>query len=82
MRKSKFSPEQIAKTVKEFDDGKSLAEYVMHTESAQHVFTNGEASMSSKKLRRLKSLEEENRSLKLMYTNISLDYHMAEEIIE
>jgi len=38
--------------------------------------------MNGKELKRLKDLEEENRRLKQMYANLSLDHQMAKEIIE
>ena len=40
------------------------------------------AGMSSKELKRIKELEEENIRLKQMYANLSLDYELAKEIIE
>lgn len=40
------------------------------------------AGMSSKELKRIKELEEENVRLKQMYANLSLDYELAKEIIE
>ena len=85
MRKSKFSPEQIAKILKEFDGGKSVAEisraYGVSTASF-YKWRSKYAGMSSKELRRLKSLEEENRRLKQMYATLALDHQMAKEIIE
>ena len=38
--------------------------------------------MSGKVLRRIKELEEENRKLKQIYTNLAFDHQMAKEIIE
>ena len=38
--------------------------------------------MSSKELKRIKELEEENVRLKQMYANLSLDYELDKEIIE
>lgn len=40
------------------------------------------AGMSSKELKRIKELEEENVRLKQMYANLSLDYELDKEIIE
>ena len=85
MRKSKFSPPQIAKILKEFEDGKSV-----HEITREHVVSSAlfykcrskYAGLSSKELKRLKSLEEENRKLKQMYATLALDHQMAKEIIE
>ena len=85
MRKSKFSPQQIAKILKEFDDGKNVEQI-----SREHGISIGTfykwrskyAGMNSKELKRLKELEEENRKLKQMYATLALDHELAKEIIE
>lgn len=85
MRKSKFSPQQIAKILKEFDNGKSVEEisreYGVST-SAFYKWRSRYAGMSGKELKRIKELEEENRKLKQMYATLALDHQMAKEIIE
>lgn len=85
MRKSKFSPQQIAKILKEFDNGKSVEEisreYSVST-SAFYKWRSRYAGMSGKELKRIKELEEENHKLKQMYANLALDHQMAKEIIE
>jgi len=85
MRKSKFSPQQIAKILKEFDNGKSVEEisreYGVST-SAFYKWRSRYAGMNGKELKRIKELEEENRKLKQMYANLALDHQMAKEIIE
>lgn len=85
MRKSKFSPEQIAKILKEFESGKSVPEisreYGISTTSF-YKWRSKYAGMNSLELKRLKSLEEENRRLKQMYATLALDHQMAKEIIE
>ena len=40
------------------------------------------AGMESSQLKELKSLQEENRRLKHMFAELSLDYKLAKEIIE
>jgi len=85
MRKSKFSPQQIAKILKEFDNGKSVEEisreYKVST-STFYKWRSKYSGMNSKELKRLKTLEAENQRLKQMYANLSLDHQMAKEIIE
>jgi putative transposase len=85
MRKSKFSPTQIAKILKEFDNGKSVDQITREhgvSSSAFYKWHERYAGMNSKELKRLKELEEENRKLKHMYANLALDHQMAKEIIE
>lgn len=85
MRKSKFSPQQIAKILKEFDHGKSVEEISREhgvSPSAFYKWRSNYAGMSGKELKRIKELEEENQKLKQMYANLALDHQMAKEIIE
>jgi putative transposase len=85
MKKSKFSPTQIAKILKELDNGKSAVEisreYGVST-AAFYKWRERYAGMSGKELKRIKELEEENRKLKQMYATLALDHQMAKEIIE
>ncbi|OEY73644.1 transposase [Salegentibacter salarius] len=85
MKKSRYSPQQIAKILKEFDNGKTAAEisreYGIST-AAFYKWLERYGGMNGKELKRLKDLEEENRRLKQMYANLSLDHQMAKEIIE
>ena len=85
MKKSRFSPKQIAKILKEFDNGKSVAEITCDQSVSSAAFykcRSKYAGMSGKVLRRIKELEEENRKLKQIYTNLAFDHQMAKEIIE
>ncbi|WP_345007082.1 IS3 family transposase [Snuella lapsa] len=85
MRKSKFSPQQIAKILKEFDNGKSVEQITREhgvSTSAFYKWRERYAGMNGKELKRIKELEEENRKLKQMYANLALDHQMAKEIIE
>ena len=85
MRKSKFSPTQIAKILKEFDNGKSVAEITREHgvgSAAFYKWRSKYAGMNGRELKRIKRLEEENRRLKQMYANLALDHQMAKEVIE
>lgn len=85
MRKSKFSPQQIAKILKEFDNGKSVDQISREhgvSPAAFYKWRSRYAGMSSRELKRLKALEEENRRLKQMYATLALDHQMAKEVIE
>lgn len=85
MKKSRYSPQQIAKILKEFDNGKTAVEisreYGIST-AAFYKWRERYGGMNGQELKRLKDLEEENRRLKQMYANLSLDHQMAKEIIE
>ena len=85
MRKSKFSPIQIAKILKEFDTGKTVLDITRDygvSSASFYKWRSKYAGMSSKELKRLKALEDENRKLKQMYATLALDHQMAKEVIE
>ncbi len=85
MRKSKFSPHQITKILKEFDNGKPVSDITRDhgvSSAAFYKWRSKYAGMNSKELKRLKELEDENRKLKQMYATLVLDYQMEKEIIE
>ena len=85
MRKSKFSPQQIASILKEFDNGKSVIDITRDhgvSSAAFYKWRSKYAGMNSQELKKLKLLEEENRKLKHMYATLALDHQMAKEIIE
>ena len=85
MRKSKFSPQQIAKILKEFDNGKSVEQITREhgvSSASFYKWRSKYSGMNSSELKRLKELEEENRKLKQMYATLALDHEMAKEIIE
>lgn len=85
MRKSKFSPQQIAKILKEFDSGKTVDQISRDhgvSSATFYKWRSKYSGMNSSELKRLKELEEENRKLKQMYATLALDHQMAKEIIE
>ncbi len=85
MRRSKFSPDQIAKILKEFDNGKSVEEISREhgvSTATFYKWRSKYAGMNSSELKKLKQLEEENAKLKQMYATLALDHQMAKEIIE
>jgi putative transposase len=78
MKKSKFSESQIVNILKEAEAGASVEEL-----SRQYGFSKAKYSgMSVSELKRLKELEEENRRLKQMYANLSLEHEVLKDIIE
>jgi len=85
MRKSKFSPTQIAKILKEFEQGKTADDISREhkvSKAAFYKWRERYAGMSGKELKRIKELEDENLKLKQMYATLALDHQMAKEIIE
>ena len=85
MKKSKFSESQIVNILKEAEAGVSVEDL-----SRQHGFSRASfykwkskySGMSVSELKRLKEVEEENRRLKQMYANLSLENEVLKDIIE
>lgn len=85
MKKSKFSPTQIANILKEFDNGKKVEEISREygvSRAAFYKWRERYGGMSGSELKRIKELEEENSKLKRMYANLALDLEAARYIIE
>lgn len=85
MKKSRFSPEQIAKILKDYDNGITSEELCRLNGISRQTFYKWRskyAGMESGDLKRLKQLEEENAKLKRMYANLALDLEAAKYIIE
>lgn len=85
MKKSKFSPEQIAKILKEFENGKKQEIITREYGISAATFYNWRkkyGGLEASELKRIKELEEENAKLKRMYANLALDLETARYIIE
>ncbi len=85
MKKKRFSPEQIAGILKEFENGKSALEIVRDhgvSKAAFYKWRERYGGMNSDELKKMKALEEENRKLKHMYAELALDLKFAKEFIE
>ena len=85
MKRKTFTPQQIAKLLQEFAEGKSVAEISREHGVSQAAFYKWRQRyncMDATELKRLKDLEEENRRLKAMYAELALDLKVAKEIIE
>jgi putative transposase len=85
MKKSRFSPTQIAGILKTFDQGKSVEEISREHGVSRQTFyqwRNKYVGLEAKELKRIKELDEENARLKKMYANLALDLDLAKYIIE
>lgn len=85
MKKSKFSPNQIASILKQFDEGKSVEEIAREhgiTRATFYQWRKRYGGLEATELKRIKELEEENARLKRMYTNLALDLDMAKHILK
>lgn len=85
MKKSKFTPTQVAKILKEYELGKSVEELGREygfSRPTFYVWRQRYGGMDAKELKRVRELEEENAKLKRMYANLALELETAKYIIE
>jgi len=85
MKKSQFSPNQIAAILKEFDNGKSAEEINREygvSKASLYKWRQRYGGMDATELKRIKELEEENARLKKMYANLAMELDVAKYIIE
>jgi putative transposase len=85
MKKSKFSERQIVNILKETEAGVALEDLIRQhgfSKAAFYKWKGKYSGMSVSELKRLKELEEENRRLKQMYANLSLEHAALKDIIE
>jgi putative transposase len=85
MKKSQFSPNQIASILKEFDNGKTAEEVTRDhgvSKAALYKWRQRYGGMEASELKRIKELEDENARLKRMYANLAMELDTAKYIIE
>ena len=76
MRKSKFSEQQIIGILKQAESGMALADLCRQSGISEQTFYRWRAKfggMDASEAKRLKDLEEENRKLKRLVADLSLD---------
>jgi putative transposase len=82
--KKRFREEQIAYALKQAETGTSVSEVIRKmgiTEQTYYRWKKKYGGLGMSELRRLKQLEEENRKLKQMVADLSLDKHMLQEVL-
>ena len=85
MKRSSFSPAQIAGILKEFDNGKTAEEITREhglSKATLYKWRQRYGGMEATELKRIKELEEENSRLKRMYANLAMELDTAKWIIE
>jgi putative transposase len=84
MKKSRYTDEQIAFALRQAETGTPVAEVIRKMGIAEQTFYNWKrryGGLGPGEVRRLKQLEEENRRLKQMVADLSLDKHMLQDVI-
>lgn len=82
--KKRFTEEQIAYALRQAESGLSVPEIIRKigiTEQTFYRWKKRYAGMGVSELRKLKALEEENKQLKKLVADLSLDKHMLQDVL-
>ncbi len=85
MKTSKFTEEQIVYALRQVEAGEAVVDICRKLGISQQTFYSWKkkyGGLGSSELRRMKLLEDENRKLKRLVADLSLDKHMLQEVIE
>jgi putative transposase len=84
MKKSQFTPEQITFTLRQAESGTPVPEVCRKMGISDQTFYRWKKKylgMGIAELRRLRVLEEENRKLKQLVADLSLDKQMLQDVL-
>ena len=84
MKRSKFSESQIISILKAVEGGRTAREVCREHEISENTYYKWKqkyGGMQASDIKRLRDLEEENRKLKQMYAELSLDHLMLKEVL-
>ena len=85
MKKSRYTESQIVKILKEVEGGRLVKEVCREYSVSDATYYNWKAKyggMEASDIKRLKDLEDENRRLKSMFAELSLEHRILKDIIE
>lgn len=85
MKKSRFSEEQIAFALRQAEGGTPILEVCRKMGVSEQTFFRWKkkfAGMGVAEVRRLKQLEEENRKLKTLVADLSLDKQILQDALK
>jgi len=84
LRKSRYTDEQIAFALRQAETGTPVKEMIRKMGISEQTFYRWKklyGGLGPSEVRRLKQLEEENRRLKQMVADLSLDKHMLQDVL-
>ncbi len=84
MKKGQFTEEQIVYALRQAEAGTAVADVCRKLGVSENTFYRWKrtfAGLGIAELRRLRQLEDENRRLKQLVADLTLDRHMLQEVI-
>ena len=85
MRKTRFQETQIVKILKEVESGRLVKDVCREHGISDTTYYNWKSKyggMEASDIKRLKEVEDENRKLKQMFADLSLENRALKDIIE
>jgi putative transposase len=85
MKRKNFTESKILSIIKQYEGGRAIDDLCRENGISKATVYNWRkkyTGMDGGQVRQLKELQDENRRLKHMYAELSLDYKLAKEIIE
>jgi len=85
MRKSRYSETKIVRILKEVEGGRLVKEVCREYGISDATYYNWKSKyggMEASDIKRLKELEDENRRLKQMFADLSLENRALKDIVE
>lgn len=85
MKKSRYTESQIIKVLNEVEGGRQVKDICREYGISDATYYNWKSKyggMTASDIRRLKDLEDENRRLKRMYADLSLQHEALKDIVE
>jgi putative transposase len=85
MKKTRYSEHQIIKVLKEVEGGRNVKDICRECGISEATYYNWKSKyggMESSDIKRLKELEDENRRLKQMYAELSLDHTILKDLVK
>ena len=85
MKKARFTEQQIIAVLNEADSGMPIGELCRKhgiSNASFYQWRKNFGGMNETDLKRLRHLEEENRRLKHMYAELSIDHRILKDVVE
>ena len=85
MKKTRYTESQIIKVLNEVEGGRKIKDICREYGISDATYYNWKSKyggMTASDIRKLKDLEDENRRLKRMYADLSLQHEALKDVIE